>query len=149
MLSVLSNDLPFYICDSSFLPLLGSRADLSGSLGAKLPAPGCPLLPLPQSWAAAVLLQQKPSQGGGGWGAQPEVTTAHVQAQKRAQGYGTGPGSCLLNAAELGRLGGSVVECLPSAQGVIPESQDRVPHRVPCREPASPSAYVSAFLCLS
>ena len=47
------------------------------------------------------------------------------------------------------RLGGSVVEHLPSAEGVIPGSWDRVPHRAPCREPASPSAYVSASLCAS
>uniref|UniRef100_A0A8C0SBR3 Spermatosis associated 1 n=1 Tax=Canis lupus familiaris TaxID=9615 RepID=A0A8C0SBR3_CANLF len=37
-----------------------------------------------------------------------------------------------------GHLGGSVVEHLPSAQGVILGSQDRVPHRAPCMEPASP-----------
>ena len=43
-----------------------------------------------------------------------------------------------------GHGGGSVVECLPSAQGVIPGSWDRVPHRAPCRKPASPSASVSA-----
>ena len=49
----------------------------------------------------------------------------------------------------MGYPGGSVVECLPSAQGVILESQDRVPHRVPCMEPASPSAYVSASLSVS
>ena len=48
-----------------------------------------------------------------------------------------------------GCLGGSVVECLPSAQGMIPGSWDRVPHRAPQREPASPSACVSAFLCVS
>ena len=46
----------------------------------------------------------------------------------------------------MGRQGGSVVECLPSAQGVIPESGDPVPHQDPCEEPASPSAYVSASL---
>ena len=40
-------------------------------------------------------------------------------------------------------LSGSVVECLPSAQGMILESQDRVPHWAPCMEPASLS------LCLS
>ena len=45
---------------------------------------------------------------------------------------------------EQGSLGGSAVERLPSAQGVILESQDRVPHRAPCMEPASPSACVSA-----
>ena len=48
-----------------------------------------------------------------------------------------------------GHLGGSVVECLPLAQGGIPESWDQVPHRAPCTEPASPSAYVSASLSLS
>ena len=45
--------------------------------------------------------------------------------------------------------GGSVVEHLPWAQGVILGSWDRVPHRAPCREPASPSAWVSASLCVS
>ena len=46
-----------------------------------------------------------------------------------------------------GCLGGSVVEHLPLAQGMIPESWDLVPHQAPCREPASPSACVSASLC--
>ena len=46
----------------------------------------------------------------------------------------------------MGHLGGSVVEQLPSAQVVIPGSWDRVPHQVPCREPASPSANVSVSL---
>ena len=35
---------------------------------------------------------------------------------------------------------------LPSAQGVILESRDRVPRRAPCMEPASPSACVCASL---
>ena len=35
---------------------------------------------------------------------------------------------------------------LPLAQGLIPGSWDQVLHRVPHREPASPSAYVSASL---
>ena len=48
-----------------------------------------------------------------------------------------------------GRLGGSAVEHLPLAQGMILETQDQVPHRAPCVEPASPSAYVSASLCVS
>ena len=47
-----------------------------------------------------------------------------------------------------GHLGGSAVECLPLAQGVILGSWDRVPHRASCMEPASPSAYVSASLSL-
>ena len=46
-----------------------------------------------------------------------------------------------------GHLGGSVTDRLPSAQGVMPGSWDRAPH--PHREPASPSAYVSASLCIS
>ena len=37
----------------------------------------------------------------------------------------------------------------PSAQGVILETRNRVPHRAPCTEPASPSAYVPASLSLS
>ena len=49
----------------------------------------------------------------------------------------------------LGSLGGSMVERLPLAQGMILESWDRVPHRAPCMEPASPSACVSASLSLS
>ena len=47
----------------------------------------------------------------------------------------------------LGCLGGSVVE--PLAQDVIPGSWDRIPHPAPCMDPASPSACVSASLCLS
>ena len=47
-----------------------------------------------------------------------------------------------------GRLGGSVVGCLPSAQGLILRSWDQVPHQAPYREPASPSYYVTASLSL-
>ena len=46
----------------------------------------------------------------------------------------------------MGHLGGSEVEHLPWAQGVAPGSWDRVPHQSPHREPASPSACVSASL---
>ena len=45
-----------------------------------------------------------------------------------------------------GLLGGSVVECLPLAQGVTSESWDRGLHQAPCMEPASPFACVSASL---
>ena len=45
-----------------------------------------------------------------------------------------------------GHLGSSVVECLPSTQVVILGCWDRVPHWAPHREPASPSAYIFAFL---
>ena len=38
---------------------------------------------------------------------------------------------------------------LPSAQGLILETRDRVPRWVPCMEPASPSACVSASLSVS
>ena len=48
-----------------------------------------------------------------------------------------------------GHLGDSVVERLPLAQVVILGSWDRVLHQDPCREPASPSAYVSASLSVS
>ena len=51
----------------------------------------------------------------------------------------------------MGRLDGLAVERQPLAQGVIPESQDQVPHPAPCMEPASSSACVSASLsvCVS
>ena len=49
---------------------------------------------------------------------------------------------------ERGSLGGSAVQCLPLAQGVILESQDRVPCQAPNLEPASPFACVSAPLFL-
>ena len=48
-----------------------------------------------------------------------------------------------------GRLGDSVVEHLPAAQGVILESLDWVPRWDTCMEPASPSACVSASLSVS
>ena len=48
----------------------------------------------------------------------------------------------------LGSLGGSMVQRLPLAQGVILESQDQVLHQAPGMEPASPSACVFASLSL-
>ena len=48
-----------------------------------------------------------------------------------------------------GFLGGSAVKGLPSAQGVILESWDRIPCRALYVKPASPSACVSASLSLS
>ena len=54
----------------------------------------------------------------------------------------------LLKRGVWGHLGGSVVEHLPSAQGAILEIRDQVPHRTPCMEPASPTAYFSACLSL-
>ena len=55
----------------------------------------------------------------------------------------------LKNSEVLGSPGGSVVLVLPSAQGVILETQDPVPHWAPCMEFASPSACVSASLSVS
>ena len=49
----------------------------------------------------------------------------------------------------MGFLGDSAVKCLPSAQGMILETQDQIPCQAHCMEPASPSAYVSASLSLS
>ena len=48
-----------------------------------------------------------------------------------------------------GRVGGSAVEHLPSAWAMILGSQDRVPHWAPCKESASPSAYVSTYFSAS
>ena len=48
-----------------------------------------------------------------------------------------------------GQLDGSVVECLSLAQDMIPGSLDGVPHQAPCREPASPSACITASLSVS
>ena len=45
-------------------------------------------------------------------------------------------------------LGGSGVEHLPLAQSMILESQDQVLYQATHRDPASPSAYVSAPLSL-
>ena len=47
---------------------------------------------------------------------------------------------------QLGQPGWFRGLALPSAQGVILETWDRVPHRAPCMGPASPSAWVSASL---
>ena len=51
----------------------------------------------------------------------------------------SGKSNICLNSPNLGHLGGSVVEPLPLAQGVIPGVAGSSPHRAPCREPASPS----------
>ena len=48
-----------------------------------------------------------------------------------------------------GSLGGTAVWHLSLAQGVILETRDQIPGRAPCMEPASPSACVSASLCVS
>lgn len=49
----------------------------------------------------------------------------------------------------MGHLGGSVVECLLLAQGIILGSWDRVLHQAPCGETVSPSAYVPASFSVS
>ena len=48
-----------------------------------------------------------------------------------------------------GSLGGAAVWHLPLAQGGILETRDRIPHRAPCMEPASPSACLCLSLSLS
>ena len=47
-----------------------------------------------------------------------------------------------------GHLGDSVVECLPLVQVVIAGSGEQVLYQAPCRESASPSAYVFASVWL-
>ena len=56
---------------------------------------------------------------------------------------------CSLENSYLGIPGWLSGLAPPSVQGVILETQDRVPRRAPCMEPASPSACVSASLSLS
>ena len=74
----------------------------------------------------------------------------NIQRHKYKRIY-EGKGDCdgIRNHSFLGRLGGSVVEHLPSAQGVTPGSWDRVLRQAPRRDPASPSACVSAPLSVS
>ena len=57
------------------------------------------------------------------------------------------PDHAFRNTFMSGSLGGSAVEHLPLAQGMILEFRNRVPRRAPCMEPASPSA-LSLSLCL-
>ena len=64
---------------------------------------------------------------------------------KELRGQADCPQVSLENASG-GRLGGSAVEHLPLAQGMILDSWDRVPHRAPCMEPVSPFACVSVSL---
>ena len=54
-----------------------------------------------------------------------------------------------INEVGEGHPSGSVVECLPLVQVVIPGPLNRVPHQAPLRELASSSAYASASLCVS
>ena len=49
----------------------------------------------------------------------------------------------------MGHLRGSTIERLPLTHGMILDSGDQVPYRAPCMEPSSPSACVSASLCVS
>ena len=58
----------------------------------------------------------------------------------------------LLNHAVLGQLGGLSGGASAFRLGHdpgVPGSRDRVPRQAPCREPASPSARVSASFCVS
>ena len=48
-----------------------------------------------------------------------------------------------------GSLGGSAVKCLPSARGVILESQDQVLRRAPFMEPTSPPVSLPLSLSFS
>ena len=56
---------------------------------------------------------------------------------------------CCFKPRVQGCLCGSEVEHLPLAQGMILGSWIRVPYQASYREPASPSTYVSASLCVS
>ena len=54
-----------------------------------------------------------------------------------------------INLHVQGRLGGSVVECLPWAQVILGSWDQGSRHQAPWREPASLSACVPASLCVS
>ena len=71
----------------------------------------------------------------------------YYSAIKRMRSCHLDLGGIILNEISQGCLGGSVVECLPWAL----RSWDQVPHQPFYREPAFPSAFVSASLslCLS
>ena len=56
--------------------------------------------------------------------------------------------SVTLKYVDKGCLGGSAIEHLLLAQGLIPDSGEGVPHWAPCVEPTSPSACVSASVCV-
>ena len=58
-----------------------------------------------------------------------------------------GRGAVLFKLGSMGHLGGSVVEDLPSAQGMILGSSPAI--RLPAGSLLSPFAYVSASLCVS
>ena len=53
-----------------------------------------------------------------------------------------------LKTNTVGTSGGSAVEHLPLAQVMIPGTWDRVLHQAPLKESATPSACVSASLCV-
>ena len=74
-----------------------------------------------------------------------EVLLASSEGWVLGELGGQGAPRCSRTSCE-GQLGGSAVEPLPSARGVILESWDRVPRRAPGMEPASPSPCVSASL---
>uniref|UniRef100_A0A8P0P9F4 Immunoglobulin V-set domain-containing protein n=1 Tax=Canis lupus familiaris TaxID=9615 RepID=A0A8P0P9F4_CANLF len=86
-------------------------------------------------------------------GAQPEdetiivhcVWVVHLHSDLNLWGGATKTSSWAQKSSALKAGEGHLL----SAQGVILEFWDRVPHRAPCMEPASPSAYVSASLCVS
>ena len=79
----------------------------------------------------------------------------YTQGRKEAGGGGTGSTYFILsekqNPSKIPAersLGDSVVWRLPLAQGMILEPRDRVPHRAPGMEPASPSLCLSLYVYL-
>ena len=78
-----------------------------------------------------------------------DLRAEHVGSLWRVSSMERQGPSCVLKRLFWGPLGGSVVERLPLAQGLILEFWDGVLHCDPFREPAFPSAYVSASLCVS
>ena len=72
-----------------------------------------------------------------------------AQSQSKMPSQNENPSLFDKKPQDIGGIPGSVVEHLPSAQGVVPESPNQVPYQGPLGEPASPSALVFAFLFVS
>ena len=147
--------LPVWFCAFSCPGKLGTGSGSSPSLvSLSLSTPRASTLekvPCFQKVLSSIHFTLETGGGGGGTEQQRVARFTSKEREERPGSLGFTPfqvdDACLKHYL-LGRLGGSAIERLPLVQGVIPGSWDRVLHWAPCREPASPSACVSASLCL-
>ena len=54
-----------------------------------------------------------------------------IETQKKVESRGSRGQTCEIEIVKQGSLGGAAVWRLPLAQGAIPETRDRIPHRAP------------------